>query len=186
MADAIRARYAPGRADPAANRLRAEHRRERQKREANRPTGTEVDQTSRKLKEMAAELKAQQEQIRRATPTVAAVSGRTGAATLTTSWRTLVTLPARRDTSYGKTRAMVNVSVSCSRSGDGLAILDCSIGGTTVASFPGATLPGDPFGGTASTIITADTQVVVRGKSTVPGYSDIGDTKVTVTVMSIA
>lgn len=186
MADAIRARYAPGRADPAANRLRAEHRRERQKREANRPTGTEVDQTSRKLKEMAAELKAQQEQIRRATPTVAAVSGRTGAATLTTSWRTLVTLPARRDTSYGKTRAMVNVSVACSRSGDGFALLECLIGGTHVASFPGVTLPNDSFGGTASTVITADTQVVVRGKSAVKADSDIGETRVTVTVMSIA
>lgn len=173
------AKYAPGRMDESANRVRDQRRLEREKREANRPTGTEIAQVTRRLDE-------QQQQIRRATPTVDTVTGSAGATTLNGSWRDLVTLTAHRDTSYGKTRAMVIVSVSCSRSGNELALLECLVGGVPVASFVGVTLPNDSFGGTASTIIYGDEQVVVRGKSAAPIDSGIGETRVTVTVMSIA
>lgn len=64
-ADTPGRRYAPGRADPALNQVRAQRRLEREKREANRPTGTETDQTSAKLKAVVAQLKAQQEQLER-------------------------------------------------------------------------------------------------------------------------
>lgn len=61
----VRRRYAPGRADAAANEVRDQIRREREKSEANRPTGTETDQTSAKLKAVVAQLKAQQQQLER-------------------------------------------------------------------------------------------------------------------------
>lgn len=61
----VRRRYAPGRADAAANAVREQIRREREKNEANRPTGTETDQTSAKLKAVVAQLKAQQQQLER-------------------------------------------------------------------------------------------------------------------------
>lgn len=61
----VRRRYAPGRADAAANAVREQIRREREKNEANRPTGTETDQTSAKLKAVVAQLKAQQRQLER-------------------------------------------------------------------------------------------------------------------------
>lgn len=64
-ADTVRRRYAPGRADAAANEVREQIRREREKSEANRPTGTETDQTSAKLKAVVAQLKAQQRQLER-------------------------------------------------------------------------------------------------------------------------
>lgn len=61
----VRRRYAPGRADAAANEVREQIKREREKSEANRPTGTETGQTSAKLKAAVAQLKAQQQQLER-------------------------------------------------------------------------------------------------------------------------
>lgn len=192
-ADTPGRRYAPGRADPALNRVRAQRRLEREKREANRPTGTETGQLTIKLNKMTKQLEAQQkalaeqqEEIRRATPTVRTVSGTSGGGALGQGWSTLVSLTAARDTSYGKARALVLAAVSAVKTADGIPLLECLVGGVRVASFAGATGTGDSFGGTAATIVTADQPVVLRGRSTVAAASPVGDVRMSLTVMSIA
>lgn len=58
-------RYMPGNADPYLIQQRGRERREKQKREANRPTGTELGQITRKLDELTQELKRQQQELAR-------------------------------------------------------------------------------------------------------------------------
>lgn len=58
-------RYMPGNADPYLAQQRGREQQEKQKREANRPTGTELGQITRKLDELTQELKRQQEELAR-------------------------------------------------------------------------------------------------------------------------
>lgn len=179
--------YTPGNADPFLLSQRAAEKREREKREANRPTGTEIEQIKRKQQEMIAQLQEQQQMILRVTPTVTSEERSIQGVSLGDGWATLMDIPVRRDTSYGKSRALVLVAVSSSRSGETLALLEVDIGGRRVGAFPGVTLPSQPFGGTASALITSDTQVTLKGVSAISGVpSPIGDTTMTVTVISIA
>lgn len=193
-------RYQPGTTDQILASQRAREAQDREKAEANRPTGTEIAQIKQKQQEM---LEAQQKmldtqqktigdladaqaQIKRVTPTVSSVEQSVGGRPLGGGWVELMSLAAARDTSDGKTRALVLVSVSAVKSGDGMPLLEALVGGVRVASFPGVTANGDSFGGTASDIITSDQIVTLRAKSTVAGDSPIGGATMTVTVMSIA
>ena len=54
--------YTPGRLDPFKNQQRRERERDAANMEANRPTGTELGQITRKLQEITAELKRQQQE----------------------------------------------------------------------------------------------------------------------------
>jgi hypothetical protein len=186
-------RYQPGTTDQILASQRAREAQDREKAEANRPTGTEIAQIKQKQQEMLeaqqktiGDLAAAQTQIKRVTPTVSSVEHSVGGRSLGGGWVELISLAAARDTSDGKTRALVLVSVSAVKSGDGMPLLEALVGGVRVASFPGVTANGDSFGGTASDIITADQTVTLRGRSTVDGDSPIGATAMTVTVMSIA
>jgi hypothetical protein len=132
------------------------------------------------------DLAAAQAQIKRVTPTVSSVEHSVGGRSLGGGWVELMSLAAARDTSDGKTRALVLILVSAVKSGDGMPLLEALVGGVRVASFPGVTANGDSFGGTASDIITSDQVVALRAKSTVASDSPIGGATMTVTVMSIA
>lgn len=59
-------RYAPGTADMILTSQRAAETREREKSEANRPTGTEIGQITAKLRALTQQLKEQQEQLKAA------------------------------------------------------------------------------------------------------------------------
>lgn len=59
-------RYAPGTADMILTSQRAAETREREKSEANRPTGTEIGQITAKLRALTEQLKKQQEQLKAA------------------------------------------------------------------------------------------------------------------------
>jgi hypothetical protein len=186
-------RYQPGTTDQILASQRAREAQDREKAEANRPTGTEIAQIKQKQQEMLeaqqktiGDLAAAQTQIKRVTPTVSSVEHSVGGRSLGGGWVELMSLAAARDTSDGKTRALVLVSVSAVKSGDGMPLLEALVGGVRVASFPGVTANGDSFGGTASDIITSDQIVALRAKSTVAGDSPIGGATMTVTVMSIA
>jgi hypothetical protein len=184
-----------------------ERKQASEKNEANRPTGTEIAQIKQKQQEMLeaqqkmldtqkhmletqqktiGDLAAAQAQIKRVTPTVSSVEHSVGGRSLGGGWVELMSLAAARDTSDGKTRALVLVSVSAVKSGDGMPLLEALVGGVRVASFPGVTANGDSFGGTASDIITSDQIVTLRAKSTVASDSPISGATMTVTVMSIA
>jgi hypothetical protein len=178
--------YTPGNADPFLLSQRAAEQREREKREANRPTGTEIEQIKRKQQEMIAQLQEQQDEIRRAMPTVATYSQSIGPVLLGGGWSALETMPVWRDTSWGKTRALVLVSVTSTKSGEGMPLLQAQMGGRMIGSFPGVTANGDSFGGTVGTIIDSDQTVTLYGRSTVEDASPIGGVTMTATVMSIA
>ncbi|WEV68711.1 hypothetical protein OZX73_05315 [Bifidobacterium sp. ESL0775] len=171
--------YMPGTADPFLVSQRAAEKREREKHEANRPTGTEIQQIKRKLQE-------QQEQILRAMPTVATYKQSIGGVSLGGGWVALESMPVRRDTGHGKTRALLLVGVTAVKSGEGIPLLEAMIGGTRIGSFPGVTANGDSFGGTTSLIVNADQVITLYGRSTVEAPSPIGGVDMTVTVMSIA
>jgi hypothetical protein len=200
-------RYQPGTTDQILASQRAREAQDREKAEANRPTGTEIAQIKQKQQEMLeaqqkmldtqkqmldtqqktiGDLAAAQAQIKRVTPTVSSVEQSVGGRSLGGGWVELMSLAAARDTSDGKTRALVLISVSAVKSGDGMPLLEALVGGVRVASFPGVTANGDSFGGTASDIITSNQIVALRAKSTVAGDSPIGGATMTVTVMSIA
>lgn len=193
-------RYAPGNDDPAAVMVRDQRRREREKREANRPTGTETDQTSRKLKKITAELKAQQQQLEaqqksleqqqedilRTTPVFSTYQGSSPGGVLGGGWSQLVSLHVRRDATHGKRNAILLISVSAVKTGDGMPLLKCLAGGASAGVFPGVTANGDDFGGTSSTSIGGDVDVVLYGRSTVDGASPVGSVSMKVTVISLA
>lgn len=196
----VRRRYAPGRADTAANDIRERIRREREKSEANRPTGTEIDQTSAKLKAVTAQLKAQQEQLEqqqeslerqqedilRTTPVFSTYQGSSPGGALGGGWSQLVSLHVRRDATHGKRNAILLISVSAVKTGDGMPLLKCLAGGASAGVFPGVTANGDDFGGTSSTSIGGDVDVVLYGRSTVDGASPVGSVSMKVTVISLA
>lgn len=196
----VRRRYAPGRADAAANEAREQIRREREKSEANRPTGTEIDQTSAKLKAVTAQLKAQQEQLEqqqeslerqqedilRTTPVFSTYQGSSPGGALGGGWSQLVSLHVRRDATHGKRNAILLISVSAVKTGDGMPLLKCLAGGGSAGVFPGVTANGDDFGGTSSTSIGGDVDVVLYGRSTVDGASPVGSVAMKVTVISLA
>lgn len=179
-------RYQPGGLDGFLSRDRRDRRKEREKNEANRPTATEIGQVTIKLAKLTKQLALQQEQIRRATPTVTVVSGSSPGGQLGEDWMSLISLSAARDTSYQKGRALVLVSVSAVKDGDGIPLLECLVGGSRITSFPGSTGIGDSFGGTGATMITGNQRVELRGKSTVESPSPVGDVHMSVTVVSIA
>ncbi|MBI0150319.1 hypothetical protein [Bifidobacterium sp. M0353] len=173
------AKYAPGRMDESANRVRDQRRLEREKREANRPTGTEIAQVTRRLDE-------QQERIMRTTPVFSTVSGSSPGASLGGGWTRLVSVHAARDTSHGKRNAVLLISVTAAKTGDGMPLLKCLAGGAAAGTFPGVTANGDDFGGSSSTMVDRDVDVVLYGRSTVSGASPVGSVSMTVTVISLA
>lgn len=173
------AKYSPGRMDESANRVRDQRRLEREKREANRPTGTEIAQVTRRLDE-------QQERIMRTTPVFSTVSGSSPGASLGGGWTRLVSVHATRDTSHGKRNAVLLISVTAAKTGDGMPLLKCLAGGAAAGTFPGVTANGDDFGGSSSTMVDRDVDVVLYGRSTVPGASPVGSVSMTVTVISLA
>ncbi|WP_295908132.1 hypothetical protein [uncultured Bifidobacterium sp.] len=173
------AKYSPGRMDESANRVRDQRRLEREKREANRPTGTEIAQVTRRLDE-------QQERIMRTTPVFSTVSGSSPGASLGGGWTRLVSVHAARDTSHGKRNAVLLISVTAAKTGDGMPLLKCLAGGAAAGTFPGVTANGDDFGGSSSTMVDRDVDVVLYGRSTVSGASPVGSVSMTVTVISLA
>jgi prefoldin subunit 5 len=207
-------RYTPGTNDPFLLLQRSSEIQEKQKREANRPTGTEIGQISQKLQALTEQLKQQQdeladqqqkledqqealteqqgkleaaqEEIKRVTPTVSTVSGSSPGGSLGSGWTDLISLTAQRDTSDGKTRAQVTITVTAVKPGDGLPLLECLVGGVRVGSFPGVTANGDSFGGTAGASISSDQAVVLRGKSTTASASPVSAVSMSLSIMSIA
>ena len=173
------AKYSPGRMDESANRVRDQRRLEREKREANRPTGTEIAQVTRRLDE-------QPERIMRTTPVFSTVSGSSPGASLGGGWTRLVSVHAARDTSHGKRNAVLLISVTAAKTGDGMPLLKCLAGGAAAGTFPGVTANGDDFGGSSSTMVDRDVDVVLYGRSTVSGASPVGSVSMTVTVISLA
>jgi hypothetical protein len=207
-------RYSPGTCDQILVSQRARETREREKNEANRPTGTEIGQITAKLQALTEQLKQQQdeladqqqkladqqealteqqgkleaaqEEIKRVTPTVSTVSGSSPGGSLGSGWTDLISLSAKRDTSDGKTRAQVTITVTAVKPSDGLPLLECLVGGVRVGSFPGVTANGDSFGGTAGASISSDQTVVLRGKSTTASASPVGAVSMSLSIMSIA
>ncbi|MCI1635214.1 SGNH/GDSL hydrolase family protein [Bifidobacterium sp.] len=127
-----------------------------------------------------------QDEIKRVTPTISTVPGTSAGGSLGSGWTNLISLTAKRDTSNGKTRAQVTITVTAVKPGDGLPLLECLVGGTRVASFPGVTANGDSFGGTAGATITTDQPVVLRGKSTTADASPVSGVSMSLSIMSIA
>jgi hypothetical protein len=200
-------KYAPGRADWSKDSVRSERRRNTEKNQANNSTGSETGQTTIKLNALTKQLQAQQQltttmtaqlsqnqqqlqnqqrELKRVTPTYSTVSGDSPGGSLGPGWTTLVSLTAHPDLSGGKTRAQLTIGVSAVKSGDGMPLLECLVGGNRVGTFPGVTANGDSFGGTTIAYVTADQPVVLRGKSTVDTASPISDVHLTMTVMNLA
>ncbi|MCH3975076.1 MAG: SGNH/GDSL hydrolase family protein [Bifidobacterium tibiigranuli] len=200
-------KYAPGRADYSMDALRMERKRNKEKAQANNSTGTETSQTTIKLNALTKLLQAQQElttgltarlaqsqqklqiqqrELKRVAPTYGTISGDSDGGSLGSGWTTLVSLTAHPDLSDGKTRAQLTIGVSAVKSGDGMPLLECLVGGDRVGTFPGVTANGDSFGGTTIAYVTADQPVVLRGKSTVDAASPIGAVRMSMTVMNLA
>jgi NADH dehydrogenase/NADH:ubiquinone oxidoreductase subunit G len=115
-------KYSPGTADPLLTKIRNEEHTAKERREANRPTGTEIGQVSQKLQALTKQLKEQQEalalqqkaleaqqaELARVTPKPDGVIRSAGSATATKNPATVHTwstaLPA------GKSKALVTVS----------------------------------------------------------------------------
>ena len=126
-------RYAPGTADMILTSQRAAETREREKSEANRPTGTEIGQITAKLRALTQQLKEQQDQLKaaqeqlakqpadlqnqqtemvRRTPQPEGRTQSTDSATAGTTPNTLHTYGIAIPT--GKTRAFVAISATAS------------------------------------------------------------------------
>lgn len=131
-------RYSPGTCDQILVSQRALETREREKSEANRPTGTEIGQITAKLRALTQQLKQQQEQLEKAqkaleqqqidlknqqtemvrrTPQPEGRTQSTGSAQAGTTPNTLhtygIAIPA------GKTRAFVAISATASTTDSG-------------------------------------------------------------------
>jgi lysophospholipase L1-like esterase len=179
--------------DQFAREVNARRKREAAKNEANRPTGTELTQLTSKLDALTqiqalqqVILRRQQEDLMRLTPTYATSDADSPGGSLGSGWTTLISLAAHPDLSDGKTRAQLTIGVSAIKSGDGMPLLECLVGGQRVGTFPGVTANGDSFGGTTIAYVTAAQPVVLRGKSTVDDASPISAVHVSMTVMSLA
>ena len=141
--------------------------------------------SDRRLSELAAHL-VQPERIMRTTPVFSTVSGSSPGASLGGGWTRLVSVHAARDTSHGKRNAVLLISVTAAKTGDGMPLLKCLAGGAAAGTFPGVTANGDDFGGSSSTMVDRDVDVVLYGRSTVSGASPVGSVSMTVTVISLA
>lgn len=141
--------------------------------------------SDRRLSELAAHL-VQQERIMRTTPVFSTVSGSSPGASLGGGWTRLVSVHAARDTSHGKRNAVLLISVTAAKTGDGMPLLKCLAGGAAAGTFPGVRANGDDFGGSPSTMVDRDVDVVLYGRSTVSGASPVGSVSMTVTVISLA
>jgi lysophospholipase L1-like esterase len=186
--------------DQFAREVNARRKREAAKNEANRPTGTELTQLTSKLdaltqiqalqqiilQQQQSVLQRQQEDLMRVTPTYATSDVDSPGGSLGSDWTNLISLTAHPDLSDGKTRAQLTIGVSAIKSGDGMPLLECLVGGQRVGTFPGVTANGDSFGGTTIAYVTADQPVVLRGKSTVAAASPINAVHMSMTVMNLA
>lgn len=151
----VERKYAPGKADHNLNALRATRKREQQKREANRPTGTEIEQIKRKQQEMIEQLNTQQKALTAAVNTISRItpdpSGQeqstgnvsVGVGQTVTVHSFSIAIPS------GKTRAFVAMTSRAHLGGnDAIGLLEIFEDNTMVAANIGFT----PVGGGSSAV----------------------------------